>query len=106
MSTITLHLTAGDRPQLMTTIERLINLLDTIDADPEMEEGGDHEPVLGWPNSGGLPSLDPGVCHDDEREDIDEREFVNEDGGDIQDEPHDHEWEYDCPGFISGGQGL
>lgn len=52
------------REEIEGLIDRLIDVLDALDGDPDLEEGGDHE-------------------YDDEREE------ENEHGGDILDEPHD-----------------
>jgi hypothetical protein len=37
------------RKLLENTIERLVELLDQIDPDPDLEDNGDREPSLGWP---------------------------------------------------------
>ena len=37
------------RPVIEAEIERLIGLLDTLDPDPDLEDGGDGEPILGAP---------------------------------------------------------
>lgn len=47
MDAITLTLNPGDRLTLSTTIERLIGLLDGMEADPDIESNGDAEPWLG-----------------------------------------------------------
>ncbi|MBZ0262985.1 MAG: hypothetical protein K8F90_20555 [Hyphomicrobiales bacterium] len=39
------------RPVVEAEIERLINLLDTLDPDPDLESTGDQEPWLGAPNA-------------------------------------------------------
>jgi hypothetical protein len=75
-------LSPDDRAGIATTIERLINMLDTMDGDENLEETGDSEPSLGWPEYRGLSQLATNVPHDD-------REEENEHGGDINDEPHD-----------------
>lgn len=41
-----------NRISIATTIERLIDMLDALDMDPDLEDGGDDEPWLGWPNAG------------------------------------------------------
>ncbi|TIP39106.1 MAG: hypothetical protein E5X77_30400 [Mesorhizobium sp.] len=75
----------------------LITALDVMDADScDFEDGADDEPSLGWCSGYG-----PGNTLDLEQ--------VDEDGGDINDMPEgDDEREldptdYDCPGFIEGG---
>ena len=83
MSTVVLTLNTGDRLQLTTTIERLINLLDDVDGD------ADHEPDLGFC---GIATGWRAGEETDDREGADERDA--------------DEAEYDAPGFIWGGQGL
>jgi hypothetical protein len=73
-------LSPDDRAGIATTIERLINMLDALDGDENLEDGGDLEPNIGWAS--------------DERysqgfDDTDEREVEDEHGGNILDEPHD-----------------
>lgn len=41
-------LAKGDRASVATTIERLIDMLDAMEPDPDLEDGGDDEPWLGW----------------------------------------------------------
>lgn len=41
-----------DRTSIATTIERLINILDDMEDDPDLEEPGDLEPTVGWPERG------------------------------------------------------
>lgn len=93
----------------------LITALDMMEADPDLEDCGDLEPLLSWPE-GGPNRLDPSMRHDDDREREDEH---LEDGGD--DEPNGDErdcdlagattdlefcyGDYDGPGLIEGGQG-
>ncbi|MBD0416134.1 hypothetical protein [Oryzicola mucosus] len=67
------------RLALETTIERLINMLDDMDPDPDLE------PYL----AGSYGDDREEVCEDEGAQD--DREEVNEDGGDIQDEGHDEE---------------
>lgn len=55
---IFLAVTAGDRLSLATTIERLINLLDALDGDPDIEAGCDDEDVN---EDGREDSLDAGA---------------------------------------------
>lgn len=106
MSAISLTVNPHDRLQLSTTIEKLINMLDALAPDPDVEDGGDHEPSLGWPNQLGPSQLDFRIGHDDDREQ------ENEHGGDINDEPQDwdeRDWDagdYGDFGRIEGGQGL
>lgn len=38
------------RQRAEAMIQRLIDLLDEIDGDPDFERGGDAEPVCGWTN--------------------------------------------------------
>lgn len=71
------------RTRLEATIENLLALLDTIDGEPDDEEGGDNEdggdvePNLGWTGEGrGTLGLDMTICDRD-----DEREVVSEDEG-------------------------
>lgn len=108
-----LTLAKGDRTSIATTIQRLIDMLDAMEPDPDLEDGNDDEPSIGWPMGHGLSQLDPSVRHDDDREgdgadyeatlgwgngsqarlhadNRDEAEDENERGGDICDEPHDH----------------
>ena len=40
---------AKQRKLVETAIERLIDLLDAIESDPDLEANGDEEPSLGWP---------------------------------------------------------
>ena len=93
----------SDRASIATSIERLIDLLDAIDGDPDLEpyladtrateaqgaaddrelDDSDLEPSLGWcacEASYGKYGPGQGAM---------EEELVNEDGGDIQDENHD-----------------
>ena len=82
------------RAEIETAIEFLIAQLDVIDGDPEAE------PSLGSP--------DRDLCYSQTswalggRRDI---EAVNEDGGDIQDEPHDEETDDDDEREPSAGWG-
>ena len=70
--------------ELLDAAMALITELDLMEVDPDLEETGDDEPTLGWTGEGrGTTGLDMNVCHDDERE------VEDENGGDIQDEPHD-----------------
>lgn len=73
----------GDRKSLAYAVERLIAVLDALEPDPDLEDGPDAEPSLGWPEHRGIAQLDKSVSHDDDREE------ENEHGGDVCDEPHD-----------------
>jgi hypothetical protein len=73
-------LSPDDRAGIATTIERLINMLDDIDGDETLEDGGDLEPNLGWVS---------GERFSEGFRDTDEREVEDEHGGDINDLPHD-----------------
>lgn len=104
---IVITLTPGDRLQLATTIERLINLLDEVDGDCDFEpsladfrmtgsamddregDDGDDEHSHGW-----------GQGTQERLHASDEREEENEHGGDIQDEPHDKNTEGDEEPFL------
>lgn len=81
-NTIILSVNPRDRLTLATTIERLINLLDAMEPDVDLEEGGDAEPWLGWPERG--PSALAKDSQHDDRED---------DGDDL--EPNGDETDYD-----------
>lgn len=115
-----------DRLCIASTIERLIDMLDAMEPDPDLEpyladtggddreyacedegaDSGDFEPTMGSSN-------DLHGSTDQTRWawgcQWDECEEENEHGGDILDEPHDgdelelDEAELDCPGFIWGG---
>jgi len=76
-------LSPDDRAGIATTIERLINMLDDLDGDENLEDGGDLEPNIGWASDerGSRGFDDSG----------DEREIEDEHGGNILDEPHDDE---------------
>ncbi|MHA6687776.1 hypothetical protein [Mesorhizobium sp. A556] len=85
-----LSLSKNDLEGIASTIERLIDLLDAMNADPDLEETGEAEPWLGWTDAG-PQALFCNERHDD-RELDDEREDVSEDeGADINDKPHDDE---------------
>lgn len=62
-----LAVTPSMRLKLATTIENLIALLDEIEGDPDLEETGDLEPSIGWPE-GGPSRLAKGMRHDDDCE--------------------------------------
>lgn len=76
-----------DRAAIATSIERLIDLLDALEADPDLEDGGDLEPSHGASNDYYCRSQEDWsrIWGMDECEDEDEH------GGDILDEPHDGE---------------
>lgn len=82
-----LTLSIHDRVGIATTIERLIDMLDALDGDPDLEpylagyhdldgdregDGGalgmdeDFEPLHGWPNAG--QPINEAMCADDDRE--------------------------------------
>ena len=70
------------RPLIEQEIERLLEILDTLDLDPDLEDTADHEPWLGMPER--LPGSWSGLYlegNDDRVED----DCDSEDGGD--DEP-------------------
>jgi hypothetical protein len=92
-NTITLTLNPRDRLTLATTIERLINLLDHLEPDVDLEEGGDLEPSLGW-NDRGPQALVKGVAHDDREEECEDEGAQCEDEGAA---------EHDAPIFMWGG---
>lgn len=74
-------------------IERLIALVDAIDDDPDFEPDGTDEPALAWTDeearTGVHGASDDREIEDEHDEDTHDREAVNEDGGDVLDEPHD-----------------
>jgi hypothetical protein len=41
-----------DRQSIATSIEKLINMLDDLEPDPDLEESADEENSLGWPERG------------------------------------------------------
>lgn len=57
-----------DRTSIATVIERLINLLDDLDGDPNLEDGADSEPWLGWSERNQQVGRDLGSCDDREDE--------------------------------------
>lgn len=80
---IFLTLDPKDRVTLATTIERLIGLLDDMECDPDLEEPGDLEPNIGWPERGpsSIASPDafkrmgwPGPANDDREQDTADNE--------------------------------
>lgn len=74
-------------------VEDLINFLDDTEGDPDLELSGD-EREASWPegNRGFL-----GGAHNEDDEDTHDAEALNEDGGNITDEPHDDNELDDCP---------
>ena len=62
------------RQEAAAEIERLIALLDALDADPDLEEPGDLEPSLGWTFTGYLGGDSDCEDQDDEDEDNHDRE--------------------------------
>jgi hypothetical protein len=108
-NTVFLAVTATMRKRLQATIENLIALMDEIDGDENLEESGDEEASLGWPERG--PGAAGGHYDDREADDADD-----EDGGDTElngdeldfngDETDYDGGENDPPGLIWGGQGA
>lgn len=68
---LSLTINQRNRLSIATTIERLFDLLDTMEIDPDLEDGGDNEPWLSWPKAGLLAISDNA---NDDRDDEDERE--------------------------------
>jgi hypothetical protein len=73
-------LSLDDRAGIATTIDRLIGMLDVMDGDENLEDGGDLEPNIGWAS---------GERSSQGFDDTDEREVEDEHGGNILDQPHD-----------------
>ena len=73
------------RPVLESEIERLIDMLDTLDEDPDLESTGDEEPWLGAPGEcTAMATARIGTewsAGDDREDDGDDREEVCEDEG-------------------------
>jgi len=63
------------RREAAAEIERLIALLDVLDADPDLEEPGDAEPSLGWTSTGYLGGDSDCEDQDEEDEDNHDREI-------------------------------
>lgn len=131
-----LTLDRSDRVSIATTIERLIDMLDAMEQDPDLEAGGDDEPSLGWcghserqygvrdgreldtsddEDGGDLePTLGTNEMRNGESQErwaltaygTDEVEDENEHGGDINDEPHDAEEDDDRDGLAGIGDVL
>lgn len=64
-------------------IERMLRILDRLDHDPDLEDGGDAEPSLGWPMGHGIAQLRTDISHDDDPEHDD---ADHEDNGDAEPE--------------------
>lgn len=85
---IFLTMRENDRPSIGTTIERLINMLDDLDQDPDLEPSlgvPERHPGLGW---GGTEAIEDAwrlSANADDREAEDECEDVCEDEGAQQD---------------------
>lgn len=59
----------GDRQSIATTIERLINMLDDMEDDPDLEEPGDDESSIGWPEARGPSQISNSFVYaNDDRE--------------------------------------
>lgn len=131
-----LTLDRSDRVSIATTIERLIDMLDALEQDPDLEDDGDDEPSLGWcghserqygvrddcefdtsddEDGGDLePTLGANEMRNGESQDrwsltaygTDDVEDENEHGGDINDEPHDAEEDDDRDGLAGIGDVL
>ena len=103
---LTLQIDRNSRRSLAGSIEALIDMLDDLSPDCDLEDGVDAEPWLGWGGKG-LPTVS--WPQDGRGSMYDDRELEDEDGGDINDQPHDDteleadDGEYDMPGFIWGG---
>ena len=96
--------------------QALIEALDAVEVDPDIEADGTEEDTA-FPESliarafvNTYPDEDAEIDdHDEDNGDdersigFDEGEAVNEDGGDILDENHDGEGDYDSGGHIPGG---
>lgn len=88
------------RASIENEIERLISLLDAMEPDPDLEEPGDLEPLLGWPNVGQV--ITAAMASDDDRE-LDDVDL--EDGGDSEPSlaaPERHPASWESPGGRSG----
>lgn len=82
------------RGVLDSFIEEIIAIRDSLDPDPDLEDGHDREPSLG------ALDHDSQVRWGDSR--MDDREDQNEDGGAVDDEPHDDEG--DAEPFLGWGE--
>lgn len=87
-----IELTPTLRKEIEATVERLIGILDLFDGDENVEDDGNGEPWLGWPD-GKHPDLIRNPAGVDDLEEEDEH------GGDIIDEPHDAFGEDDEDGY-------
>jgi hypothetical protein len=110
-----LTLMPTDRMSIATTIERLIDMLDAVDGDPDLEETGDDEPSLGV----GVSMRDTARIEYDLEADhadsepslgwttgIDQSRIGSENPFDVDLEADWHELDagdFDIPGFIWGG---
>ncbi|MCH4560329.1 hypothetical protein [Mesorhizobium jarvisii] len=83
----TLLVPLTDRKAIAASIEQLIDMLDAMSPDPDLEDGADNEPSLGWTDRG--PQATSNVFLDGRGSAYDDREEENEHGGDILDQPHD-----------------
>lgn len=54
---VTLTCKQGHRLSISASIERLIDMLDAMEPDPDLEDSADDEPLLGWPNASQGPSI-------------------------------------------------
>jgi len=85
------------RAKIAKAAQRLIDLLDQIDGDPDMEDGGDPEPSLGWTSGIDQRLLnvgwgsDLGVTDDLEQVCEDEGAQCDDEGHDSDSEPDDRE---------------
>ncbi|MFN3507464.1 MAG: hypothetical protein ACK4ZU_08305 [Allorhizobium sp.] len=108
------ELTPVMRKQIEATIEHLLSVLDHFDGDENLEENGDLEPTLGAPERHpsswefapfGVVCRESGPLRHVREKSQDgwadglrgdhEREEENEHGGDILDEPHDGDDDYE-----------
>lgn len=71
---------SSNRLELATTIERLINMLDDLDGDPDLEDGADAEPALGGWLAGGVVDRITGKVQDDLEADDGESGIGDKDG--------------------------
>ncbi|TIQ85260.1 MAG: hypothetical protein E5X38_21255 [Mesorhizobium sp.] len=83
--TLTLIIDRSSRKELATSIEALIDMLDDLSPDPDLEDGADAEPWLGWTDRG--PQASSNMFMDGRGSAYDDREAEDEHGGDINDEP-------------------
>ncbi|RWH32210.1 hypothetical protein [Mesorhizobium sp.] len=83
--TLTLIIDRSSRKELATSIEALIDMLDDLSPDPDLEDGADAEPWLGWTDRG--PQASSNMFMEGRGSAYDDREAEDEHGGDINDEP-------------------